>query len=340
MTGADGAPDRADGPEVEDSPVARGPAPGLTRFTIEGRTAPALFVVGWLATLVGLGILVIGFLAGDGTAGTLLFIGGAAGTLIGLCALAGSQAIERRAAGGWPYAGPSPALVFIATIPATYLAVVVVGAPLEAVGASFPRPAVELLLVALQAAVTLWLVRLLVVGTGALSWREIGFRRGAASALTDLGWGAVLAGPVILVTVVVAALLSTLVGQVPENPLPPTGTAGGLVLHLLAGAAIAPLAEEVLFRGVAVTAWARLAGAPSAIVRSSVMFALAHVLLVGGETLGEAAGLFAVGLVGRLPVAVALAWTYLRRGSIWSVLGLHAAFNAVLIAVAELGLGG
>ena len=29
---------------------------GLTTFTVEGRQAPALFVVGWLATLVGVGL--------------------------------------------------------------------------------------------------------------------------------------------------------------------------------------------------------------------------------------------------------------------------------------------
>ena len=340
MTDADGVAGPAGAPGVADPATAPGPAPGLTRFTIEGRAAPALFVVGWLATVIGLGVLVIGFLAGGGTAGTVLFVVGASGTLLGLCALGGSQALERRAAGGWPYAGPSPVLVFIAMIPGTYLAVVVVGAPLEAIGAALPRPAVELLLVSLQAAVTLALVRLLVVGTGALSWHEIGFRRGGGAAVADLAWGVVLAGPVILVTIVVAAILSALVGQAPESPLPPTGTAESLVLHLVAGAAIAPLAEEVLFRGVAVTAWARLAGPSSAILRSSVLFALAHVLLEGGETFEAAAGLFVVGFVGRLPVAVALDWIYLRRGSIWSAIGLHGAFNAVLIAVAELGVGG
>jgi hypothetical protein len=41
-----------------------GPArPGLGLFTIEGRAAPGLFVVGWLATLLGFGIVVVGAIA-------------------------------------------------------------------------------------------------------------------------------------------------------------------------------------------------------------------------------------------------------------------------------------
>ena len=35
-----------------------------------------------------------------------------------------------------------------------------------------------------------------------------------------------------------------------------------------------------------------------------------------------------VGFATRIPVALALGWLFLRRGSIWASFGLHAAFNA------------
>ena len=114
-----------------------------------------------------------------------------------------------------------------------------------------------------------------------------------------------------------------------------TGTTSGLILHLLAGAVVAPIAEEIVFRGVAVTAWSRTNGAWVAIVRAAILFAGAHVLLVGGQSFGDAASLAIVGAAARLPVALALGWIYLRQGTIWSAIGLHATFNAVLLLLAE-----
>jgi membrane protease YdiL (CAAX protease family) len=76
--------------------------------------------------------------------------------------------------------------------------------------------------------------------------------------------------------------------------------------------------------------------AGSAILRSSIVFAIAHVIAVQGQTFGEA---FAIGLVGfgtRLPIALALGYLFLRRGSIWAPIGLHAAFNGAILVLSEL----
>jgi membrane protease YdiL (CAAX protease family) len=145
----------------------------------------------------------------------------------------------------------------------------------------------------------------------------------------------VFAGPVILVTSVIALVAVQLVGVTPPSPLPPTGTAGGLVLHLLAGAVIAPVAEEVLFRGFALTAWRRTLGTRAAIIRSSILFVLAHVLFVGGDTFRDAVSLAFVAGVVRIPIALTLGWLFVRTGSLWGPIGLHAAFNAILITLAE-----
>ncbi|HEU0236654.1 MAG TPA: type II CAAX endopeptidase family protein [Candidatus Limnocylindrales bacterium] len=312
---------------------------GARYFTIEGRAAPALFVLGWLGSVVGLGMTAIGFAAGATGAALVVLAVGLIVLSIGLVSAAGSQAIERRAAGFHAYAGPSPLLVFAASIPVVYLLLLAVGTPLAALGLEPARPVVELLLVAIQVLVYAGLVALLVVGTGALSWREMGWGAGARAAVADLAWGAVFAGPVIGVTIVVSGVLVVLFQVVPESPLPPTGDASGLLLHLVAGAILAPIGEEVLFRGVAVTAWTRTFGAQGAIVRSAIFFALVHVLLLGGSSVGEAAGLAVVGFASRLPVALVLAWVYLRRRSIYAAIGLHSAFNAVLLIVSELGAG-
>ncbi len=71
-------------------------------------------------------------------------------------------------------------------------------------------------------------------------------------------------------------------------------------------------------------------------MRASLLFALAHVLTVGGDSLGQVGGLIVVGFATRLPVAFALGWLFLRRGSIWAPLGLHMAFNGILLLLAEL----
>ncbi len=315
------------------------PRPGSSIFTIEGRAAPALFVISWIAGLLGLGLTIVGLLGGRGPAGAVVLVVGMALLAVGLVAGAGSQAIERRARADLPYRGPSPLLVFGAVIPLSYLAAVAVGAPLEALGVSVDRPVVELLLIVLQAAVMLGVVRLVVVGTGGLSWTDIGFRRPARGYLDELAWGAIMAGPAILVTMVVATVLVLVFAVAPDSPLPPSGTATGLVLHLIGGALIAPFAEEVLFRGVATTAWVRAHGARAGIVRAAILFAVAHILLLGGETAGQAFAIAVVGFLGRLPVALILGWVFVRRGTIWAPYALHAAFNGILIVLAELAVG-
>jgi membrane protease YdiL (CAAX protease family) len=180
------------------------------------------------------------------------------------------------------------------------------------------------------------LLRLTVVGTGALSWAEMGVRRFDRQSVRELVNGASLAVPVIAVTLVVAVVLVSIFKVEGTSPLPPTGTVSGLLLQLLVGAVIAPVAEEFLFRGFALTAWRRTLGAQRAILRASLLFALAHVINIEASSTGEAIGLIAVGAGTRLPVAFVLGWVFVRRGSIWAPIGLHATFNAVLLIIANL----
>ena len=319
--------------DAEAPPPTPPTRPGLTTFTIEGRAAPGLFVGGWLASISGLALVLIG--AFSPSALFLYFLGPAVLT-IGLVAGAGNQAIERRARGG-VYAGPSPYLVLATIVAAVFAVGSLVGVALHLVLGSTEVPGylVNLVGVAIQAAVFLGILRLTVVGTEALSWQDMGWRRFDGVAVRNLLFGAATAIPVIGLTAIVANALVAVFNEVPPSPLPATGLAAGLVIQLIAGAVIAPIAEEAVFRGFAITAWERTVGERGALVRASLVFALAHVITVSGNSLEEVGGLIAVGFATRIPVALALGWLYLRTRSIWAPLGLHMAFNATLLILAE-----
>ena len=91
-----------------------------------------------------------------------------------------------------------------------------------------------------------------------------------------------------------------------------------------------------MFRAFATTAWMRDMGEWRGVVRGALFFAVVHVLTISGVTAGQAMGVAAAAFLGRIPVAFALGWLFVRRGSIWAPLGLHATFNGVLLVLAEL----
>ncbi len=269
---------------------------------------------------------------------------------VGLISGAGAQGLERRARGVLPYRGPSPFLVFAAAIPVSILALLVAVIPMQALGIPVDGPFGRLASVLLQTIVYVLLIRLLVVDTGALTWAEMGLRRLGRSALADIAKGALWAIPVIAVTIPVAAILGSLFTVTPESPLPPAGETSGFVLNLLAGVILAPLGEEILFRGFATTAWVRGLGERRGIVRGALFFALVHVLTISGNTAGEAFQLALIGFATRIPVALALGYLFVRGysveipglgritalpGSIWLPFGLHATFNGILLILAE-----
>jgi membrane protease YdiL (CAAX protease family) len=300
---------------------------GVGTFTIEGREAPALFVVGWLATIAGLALVLVGALGG-GTPAVVVLIVGLALLSVGLVAGTGSQAIERRARGTADYWGPSPFLVFAAVIPLTVLLQALAGLPLVASGLDPGSPLASFVGLLVTAAVYLGLVRLVVVGPGALSWLEMGVRWPGRLGVVELVYGAAIGVPLVFVSGLIALLLSQLLA-VPESPLPEAGGPIGALLNIASAAVIAPIAEEIFFRGFATTAWLRSLGANPAIVRGAIFFAAVHILTVGGASFGEGAERALFAFLVRLPVALALGWVFVRRGSLVAAIGLHAAYNGV-----------
>ncbi len=223
---------------------------GTGTFTIEGRSAPALFVVGWLATIVGIGLIAVGFMSSNPDSARILIVVGLIPLSVGLIAGAGSQAIERRVRGRLPYQGPSPFLVLFASVPISLLALLVVSVPLAFVGVPLDGPFGALVSVTVQAAVYIGLVRLLVVDAGALDWAAMGVSRPDRRAVAEGLRGAAWALPIVFVTGIVVSILLRAVPVEPVSPLPPTGTNIGFALSLLAGVVIAPFGEEILFRGI------------------------------------------------------------------------------------------
>ena len=91
--------------------------------------------------------------------------------------------------------------------------------------------------------------------------------------------------------------------------------------------ALAPLVEEILYRGALQQALKGI-GVPRmlALMCASALFALAHWgILVAGAEAGALSMLVILGLV--------FGWTYERTGSMWAPFAAHAAFNAANLAI-------
>ena len=80
---------------------------------------------------------------------------------------------------------------------------------------------------------------------------------------------------------------------------------------------VAPVAEEILFRGYFYGVIRRFGGRLPAILTSSLLFAAIHVHLPSMLGLGI--------------LAVILCLLYERTGSLWATITMHATFNAITI---------
>ena len=339
---ADGALVSIPPPDPELTAPDAGPAgdlPRLSTFSLEGRRVPALYLVGWVGSVMGLAVLLVSFLASGTGPARWLFLAGVVVLGLGLIAAAGSQAVERSGRLDLPYRGPSPVLAFAAAIALTLILVVIVLAPLTALGIDAASPAATTVSLVLTMLAYVVVVRLLVVGPGALSWLEMGVRRPDASAIRELLIGAALALPVLVVTISLSLVLGAFLERTP-SPLPTAGDVGGLLFNLVSAAIIAPIGEELFFRGFATTAWYRSLGAAApAIIRGALFFSLAHVLTQLDESFASGAQRALFSFLALLPAGIALGWVFLSRRSLYAVIGLHGMFNGIQVVLAFLAAG-
>lgn len=307
--------------------------PGLRTFSLEHRIAPGLYLVAWLSCLLGGGLLIVSVLTSSSLGRTIMLVGALVLLSLGLTVGAGQQALERRARGWTGYGGPSPFLVFAAAVPTSLLLSVLFAFVLSLLQIDFSSAA-GIVAASLATAIPfVGLVRLLVVGTGALTWRELGFLpRDADTArgiLAAVLWGVAI----VFGTVLLATILSTVLPVAP-SPLPLGKTAPERIAALVVLMILAPVSEEIVFRGFATTAWARTMPRRAAILRSGLFFAFIHVLTISGAaTFQQGLGFAAFAFLGRIPVSLALAAIFLRRGSIYESFALHATFNGLPIVL-------
>jgi membrane protease YdiL (CAAX protease family) len=313
-------------------------------FSLEGRAVPALYLIGWVGTLLGVSLGIVATLGGGANPGARwMFLLALAIAAVGFLAAGGSQAIERGRRPELPYRGPSPLLAFGAVISLTLIGIIVILAPLAAIGLDPASPVAVAISLVLTTLVYAGVVRMLVVGTGALSWRDLGLVVPPSRALRELLLGAAWGLPVLLLTGFLGLALQGLLGSssAPPNPLPQTVEPLGIAFNFLSAAVLAPIGEELFFRGFATTAWNRMLGAWPAIVRGAIFFSAAHIAtqLDTSALDGATRALYAFLL--RLPVGIALGWLFLRRGSLWAPIGLHAVFNGLQVfALAAVGASG
>jgi membrane protease YdiL (CAAX protease family) len=270
---------------------------------------------------------------------------------IGGIALSGASALQRSVdtpVAGWR--GPGPLAIFWTAITWALLAQLVVAALLTAVfsAEALSTPQATLLLATASNLATVLIIGLVVVGSGAVSWRDLILATSASSPSTlpqpdrrggfvgDLFWGVALALPILTAAGLLATLVMSVTGLSAPVVLPPAMSAVDVAANALTAGLIAPIGEELLYRGVIAQAWARQSSARRAILFSAIVFAFAHTLAVVGTSVGDGVSLAAVAFVVRLPLGVALGWLWIRRRSLLATIALHSAYNLVIVAIVAL----
>jgi membrane protease YdiL (CAAX protease family) len=271
-------------------------------------------------------------LAMEALAGALAVLGGGLLFTGGLVFLAIRSLIVRRHLPSSRYRGPSIlvmlGLVLVLTSILSIFAVTDAIAIFEGEG----RPSVGgslLLLTATQLSL-LVVAGLLVVLPRALEGspplagrsplRALGLGLGVGAA----GW----LGSSALLVAIVAFL--TMIGLAPATqPVEQALEVVDPVVLVVALVLVAPVAEEVFFRGVAYAAWLRERGRTFALVGSSALFAVVH-FTPADAALGAvaAAALMAVPI---FALGLALAWLYSITQSLLAAIVMHATVNGISV---------
>ena len=311
-------------------------------------------------------------LASGPVAPWLLVEGASIAAAAGLISWAVAQGRQRRADGWRDYSGPSPFLVAAAFLALTTACELPLGLVLKWLGIDDQAPPATLLLLLIYLAAYFGLVHFLAVRTGALTWHDIASPQRLAPSTDDWGgsepargwtraWGVAIAelktrisgariGDVLVALAVILPLVVAsdlfAAGMLAVLGLKPTDIADravskdglSILLTLVTVAVVAPIGEEVFFRGFATNAWGRSLGHNSAILRSSLFFAFIHILnTVGMSTSASISWRVAVFNFGaRVPVAFALTWLYMRRRSILASGTLHAGYNGLITLISFL----
>ena len=350
------------------------PATPPRRITaVRGRAAPRMYATAWLLTIAGIGgIVALIASAGAGLLHSLGVIGyGAAEAALvalatGLLIAALAQGRQRRADGWQDYFGPSPFLLVGAWLALGTCASLALAGLIALLDIRLADSVWTLLGVLLNLALYVGLVQIAAVRPGALTWNDMARpkklapdpsdlsfnwstyrwtsaseRKGVGAMVRDLALGLGLGIPLMIGTLVYIGVLALLLGlkdiEVPPGPVPTHLPGWDIWIILLAAAVIAPIGEEIFFRGLATNAWARSLQRNPAVFRAAILFASVHVVNIldasAFDDLGLLLRLAILAVAGRIPVAWALTWIYARRRSIYASMALHATYNGSLVVL-------
>ena len=293
---------------------------------------PALYVLGWLLSAVGFGLVFIAIQAPP-PGGSLILLGALIALGLGFSAAAGYQIVVRSRRPETAFRGASPVLLLGIQIVLS----VILATPLALLGLQVTTPGGFVL-----ASVVLFLAYVLVVWlfgirTSAISWRDLGYagRPNAGRVLGDVGTGFLATLLLWPITTTLLVILSLLLSTSTAEIVPPPNNAFDVLLLALGAAILVPVGEELLFRGYAVTAWLKDLGPRSALLRSTVFFSFAHVVNIQSESFdaGLRQAVLTVAVIA--PVGLVLGWLFLRRGLVAAISG-HVTFNLIAVVLLTL----
>jgi len=153
--------------------------------------------------------------------------------------------------------------------------------------------------------------------------------------LAEVAWGTVTAIGVLLVLGMFSFVLQQFVGEAPvlQEDLREVARFDHLVPFLIVySVVLAPIAEELFFRGMLFQALRDRLGVWPGIGLSAVAFSLVHV--TPGQAPEAALLLFAVVFM----TGVALGYLFHRRGSLLACIVMHAVFNTVQVSILVSGM--
>lgn len=181
------------------------------------------------------------------------------------------------------------------------------------------RTPLDILIVTLAGGAALLLVVALLGGRVLrLAPRDLGLRR---PTLAEIRFAMSAALGLWLLSILANLVSIRVFGPSPQSLVLSFGAHRGpdaLALDLLTGAVAAPLAEEVLYRGLIFAGLAQRLPFAAAASVSALLFALVH-------GIGVLVPIFVLGF--------GLAWVYRRTGTLWAPIVTHAVVNAVSLAI-------
>lgn len=287
----------------------------------------------WLLAPGGVALLVIATLTQSDLFRPLLALLGVAVLDTGLAAAAGYQVVARSDRAAERYRGPAPLLVFglfLASSLVLSTLLLLFGLNLDG-----SDPLGFLLGLLVEAGCYAAVVWLFVVRTGALTWSAMGWpsRQRVARMLETVGTSIIVTVPATFGVLVLGTVVSRLLGGVSPPDVLPTATDPLSALAVVASAlVVAPIGEELFFRGFAVTAWLRDLGPRAALWRSALFFALVHILNVKSATFAEGVSQAILVVAEILPLGLLLGWLFLRRGIVASITS-HITYNGLLLVL-------